>query len=60
MIVANKEIRTEAKQAKIPLWAIADKLGICEVTLIRWLRKELSTEKKERIRGIIEQLRKEV
>lgn len=49
----NKEIRELAKKNGIPLWKIAYKAGISEGTIIRWLRFELSEEKRQMFLGII-------
>lgn len=56
---ANIDIRDCAKSEKIPFWLIADKLGVSEPTFIRWLRKEFTEERKEQIRNIIADLKKE-
>ena len=55
----NIQIRMEAREAHIPLWKIAQMVGISEPTLTRWLRVELSQEKKVRILQAIEQLKRE-
>ncbi|MFQ9062863.1 MAG: hypothetical protein ACLR5X_15545 [Oscillospiraceae bacterium] len=48
---ANFDLRTAAKNAGVPLWAIADALHISEPTMTRKLRRELGeTEKKENSR----------
>lgn len=39
-------------------WQIAEKLGIAEETLSRWMRRELSEEKKGIITAAIEELSK--
>ena len=50
---ANQDLRMLAKGAGVPLWAIAEKLGYSEGTLIRNWRQELSREEKATIREII-------
>ena len=55
----NIQIRMAAIEAHIPLWKIAQMVGISEPTLTRWLRVELSQEKKVRILQAIEQLKRE-
>lgn len=55
----NKDLRDYAKSKAVKLWEIADKLGICEMTMTRKLRYELPTDKKERIKGIIDEIVKE-
>lgn len=54
----NIDIRKTAKTAKLPLWAIADAMGISEPTMTRLLRRELPEEEKQRILAIIRNLSK--
>ena len=53
---ANEDIRKRAKEKKVLLWQIAEKLGITEWTMARKLRKELDAEQKAKIFNIIEEL----
>ena len=48
-----EEIRKEAKKNCVPLWKIADALGISEPTMSRLLRHDLSEEKEAQILDII-------
>lgn len=52
----NQEIRSQAKENNIPLWKIADGLGITDSTFSKWLRKELPQEKKIKVLEIISNL----
>lgn len=54
--MCNTDIRTEAKQAGVYLYAIADKLGVSEPTMTRLLRHELPTDKKRQLKDIIAEL----
>lgn len=45
----NKEIRIYAMEHGVRLWEIAKQMGISPETLSRRLRRELSTEEKERM-----------
>ena len=54
--MCNADIRSEAKQAGIFLYAIADRLGVSEPTMTRLLRRELPIDKKQQIKGIIAEL----
>ena len=56
----NMQIRKECRRYGIPLWMLAQKAGISEQTLIRWLREELTDERRTHLISIIEELRKEV
>lgn len=42
----NEQIRKEAKKAGVYLWQIAKYLGVGEATLIRWMREELTEQKR--------------
>ena len=55
----NMNLRRTAKAAKVPLWRIAEVLGISEPTMTRKLRRELKKKKKTRILDIISTLAKE-
>lgn len=52
----NLDVREAAKNAGIPLWAIAKKFGCNDSTFSRKLRNEFAPEVKERIYSIIEEL----
>jgi len=55
----NREIRDEIKKARVKQWEVAQALGIAEETLIRWLRYELSAERKAAILEAIQKVREE-
>ena len=55
----NSDIKQTMKTNFVPQWKVADRLGISEMTLIRWLRKELPEGKRLQIMQAIEQLKKE-
>ncbi|MCL1874113.1 MAG: hypothetical protein FWF85_08365 [Clostridiales bacterium] len=57
MSKANMDIRQEAQEEGVYLWQIADKLGIQDSTFSRKLRRELPNPEKERIYGIINQIK---
>lgn len=54
----NQDIRKEIKDAGLFYYQIAEQLGMNDGNFSRLLRRELPDEKKERIRGIIQQLSK--
>jgi hypothetical protein len=56
--MCNKDIRDLAKSKGIPLWKIANGLGITDSTFSRKLRFELSNDTKEKIKTIINELSK--
>lgn len=53
---ANMDIRCEVGAHDLKLWQIAYKLGIADTYFSRMLRVELSPEKKQEIRAIINEL----
>lgn len=57
--MTTNNIRTQIKNAHLFQYEVADKIGINEVTLIRWLRKPLPKEKEAQILSAIEALKKE-
>ncbi len=54
--MCNKDIKLKAAGSGVPLWKVADQLGIADTSLSRKLRKELPAEEKEKIFDIIDQL----
>ena len=52
-MVANQKVRSAAKNRGIPLWKIAERMGISEPNISRRLRKELPAEDAERILELI-------
>ncbi len=55
----NNDIRQEAQKADVKLWQIAEKFSVTDSTFSKMLRKELSTEQKEKIFAIIATLETE-
>jgi hypothetical protein len=54
----NQEIRLAARGAGVPLWQLAEALGVSEPTMTRKLRHELPDDEKARILAIIHKLAK--
>ncbi len=52
----NQEIRIKAKEKGVRLWQIAEKLGVCDMTLTRKLRHELPVDEKTKILAIIDSI----
>lgn len=52
----NKEIR-ESK-GKVPNWAIAERIGVSENTLLRWMRQEIEGDRKIQILNAIADIKK--
>lgn len=38
---ANADLRQRAQKAGLPLWRLAEKAGIADTTMTKWLRTEL-------------------
>ena len=55
MIKRNKDIKRMIKEAGVYQWQIAEAIGIDETTLCRWLRFQLTDEKRELIINAIRQ-----
>ena len=55
----NKEIRICAMEHGVKLWEVAKQMGISPETLSRRLRRELSTEEKERMMQAIREVNHE-
>lgn len=56
---ANEPVRTAARVAGVPLWAVANRIGVSEPTLLRWLRIPLPEDKEKDIMGAISELGEE-
>lgn len=45
----NQDIRDHLRAKRIPIYRVAHKIGISEMTLFRWLRVPLSQEHRRKI-----------
>ena len=52
----NQEIRQKIKEAGLKQWQVAKKCGVNEYTFIRWLRDELTEQRRNAILEAIESL----
>ena len=50
----NNIIRKKARENKVPIWKIAQVLGVSEATMTRRLRIELPAEERDKVCSIIE------
>ena len=48
--MCNKDLRDEMRISNVRQWEVADAIGISEMTMVKWLRKELDAEKKALVR----------
>ena len=53
---ANEDLRGRMKATGVTFWQIADCLGVCEMTVSRRFRKELSEKEKIEMNDIIDSL----
>ena len=58
-IMSNTDVRLAAKGAGVPLWKIADYIGISEATLTRLLRKPLDETIRKKLFEAIDVLKSE-
>lgn len=55
----NFEIRNEINNSNFFTWELAKKLRVHENTFYRWMRTEMTEEKKEMVMAAIEELKRE-
>ena len=48
--MCNKDLRDEMRIANVRQWEVADAIGVSEMTMVKWLRKELDGDKKALVR----------
>ena len=48
--MCNKDLRDEMRIANVRQWEVAEAIGISEMAMVKWLRKELDDSKKALIR----------
>lgn len=56
-MIANNEVKNEMRTYGITQWMVADVLGISENTVNRWLRHDLTDERKKMILDAVETCR---
>ena len=53
----NSDIRSAIKKHNLRQYQVAEKIGVSEFTFVRWLRRELSDERRAKVMKAIEELR---
>lgn len=48
--MCNKDLRDEMRIANVRQWEVADAIGISEMTMVKWLRRELDESRKSLVR----------
>ena len=52
----NVEVRTKLDSFSIHLWELAQAIGVSEMTMTRWMRAELTEEKKKLIEEAVQRI----
>lgn len=55
-LTSNQEVRDVMKDQKVPIWKIAQKYGVAEMTLVRKLRIEMDDADKEKMIKVINEI----
>ena len=53
----NKDLKDAFRVAGIRQWEVAEAMGVSEMTLVKWMRVELTEDKRQRILAALEQLK---
>ncbi len=53
----NSELKKELKKYGIPYWRIAERIGVSEMTVLRWLRSDNETSHQSVIISAFEELK---
>ena len=48
--MCNRDLRDEMRIANVRQWEVAEAIGVSEMTMVKWLRKELDDSKKAPVR----------
>lgn len=48
--MCNRDLRDEMRIANVRQWEVAEAIGVSEMTMVKWLRKELDDSKKTLVR----------
>ncbi|NNU94675.1 hypothetical protein ETC01_16250 [Geobacillus sp. NFOSA3] len=60
MVKRNDDIRRSIRESGLHQWMVAEHLGISEATFTRWLRTEMSSERKRMVMDAIQELKREL
>ena len=52
----NKDIKEYIKSKKVPMWRVAERMGIADSSFSRMLRYDIPETKKEEIKAITDEL----
>ena len=48
--MCNKDLRDEMRISNVRQWEVAEAIGISEMTMVKWLRRELDDNKRALVR----------
>ena len=51
----NENLKEQARRRGLPLWRVADAVGVSEWTMTRWLRKPVTEERYKQISRAIDE-----
>ena len=57
--MTNMKIRFKAQELGVPLWRVAQQMGISEPTMTRRMRKQLSAEEEQAVLAAIEAVKQQ-
>ena len=55
----NEGVKNAARRMRVPLWAVADRVGVSESTMTRMMRRELSEEEQSKLIRAISEIARE-
>ena len=47
--MTNAELKQKIKESRIKMWEVAERVGVSDITLARWLRSEKNIQKQVEI-----------
>ena len=50
--MTNAELKQKIKESRIKMWEVAERVGVSDITLARWLRSEKIFKTTARIKSI--------
>jgi hypothetical protein len=60
LVKRNDDIRRSIREYGLHQWMVAEHLGISEATFTRWLRTEMSNDRKRMVMNAIQELKREL
>lgn len=52
----NMELKLYAASKGVRMWQVAEKFGVIDVTMSRWMRKEFDSEKAEKFKRFVDEI----